>query len=163
MNSFQSSKNKLKFVHDQNIINKQNIANQQTTNDLAIKKTSINLGNSYLFKKELSYSTSWEALDITDSTLYQYKTWEIELNSFDIRLLPFIDIKVLYRFNGGNTIDSFNPFPYIGKSFLIYNVDDSSNYKRVKCVVSLYLSAYSVSYPYEAKLNIFFTNPREYR
>lgn len=165
MDSFISKKNKLKFIYDQSIKDNQKIYNQQLKNNNEINKTYVNLSSTFLFNKIIDFSTSWEQMDTPDTPILQYKVWEIDLNTFDLRLLPHLDIKVLHRVTGGSIEDTLHPNLLISKTFLIKDIygESNTNYKNVIANISVYLSAWFDLNPYEAKLNIFFTNPREYR
>lgn len=116
------------------------------------------------FKKVRNLSSDWEDLQYNDILNIQYQTWKFEFESFDIRLLPFIDINILYRRQGGMIADERTLLPNISKFFSVGEIDSdnpSDYHKRVNLTVSLYIFAY-VNEIYQSKLNLFIINPRKY-
>lgn len=164
---FNSTKNKLKKLNILNAELLQIADNQENRNNNAVFNKNINIPNNFLFNKNAVFSTDWEVIEsISDSFYYtKHKLWTIEFDKFDIRMLPHLDVKILYRTTGGNVEDTINQFPYTNKYFQIFDIPNESNdnYKQVKMLVGLYVSKTGVDFNYDVKLNIIFTNPREYR
>jgi len=171
---FNSKKNKLKFINDSNITTSQNIDNQNLRNNLLTDKVQVNPPSIYLFNKAIDFSTSWVALEINEDLFSQYKVWTFEWDKFDIRLLPYIDVKFMYRVFGEKIPNNVITTPSLSKFFIIKEIsgETDDNYKSVKMVSSIYVDAYYEdsfdnveigNYYLEGKVNIFFTNPREYR
>jgi len=166
MNSFSTKKNKLKFIHQKNQIQTQSIDNQKLIQKNLINKVNQNKTPLNLLSKLTDLSFDWEVLDILNIATRdtQYKVWEIEWDKFDTRLLPYIDIKFLYRVVGGNdaTTESLNPRLF--KFFELTDIENDSSdyYKKVKLIAFLHITKYQMKYTYEAKLNLLFINPRKY-
>lgn len=171
MENFFNTKNKLQKITQRNSQTERDSLRQKTDNNNLNKK--INKSMSYQSKHISDLSIDWEDLDIGINIGEQYKTWEIIFEQFDIRLLPYLDIKILYRFETGTMEDityigyeSLNGFlvPKIQKVFQIEDITGESSpyYKQVTCKISLYFRNISIVNQYQAKVNIVFINPRNY-
>jgi hypothetical protein len=153
--------NKLKFNYNTSYQIKNDILDQKIKNDLMMSSI-INQRQSSYFKKILDFSSSWEDLQHNDLLDTQYQIWKIEFPVFDIRLLSAFNIDVLYRKQGGMTADDRNLNQSITKNFSIEDIGEGEYYKKVKIVISIYFYYYQLKEIYQAKLNMFFINPRLY-
>ena len=162
MTSFNSRRNKLKYI-DTNVKNTSiNVNNQNNDNKNFIIK--INKKPIYNFSKTLNnLSSDWEDLDVDGLNYTQYKNWILEFSKFDIRLLPFIDIKILYR-RGENLIDDKDIIPTVQKMCSIADISNEvSDYiKNVTIKISFMFSESELYETYQVKLNVLFINPRNY-
>lgn len=122
-------------------------------------------------KKILDLSTEWEPMEQellggVAQVDRQYKVWEIEINAFDVRLLPFLRVKVLYRNIEGDTDDETYKlnqlFFYDSYSYEVNDIKDEDHLKLLKIIATFYVNSNAIEYPYEVKLMVTFINPREF-
>lgn len=155
MNNFISLKNKFQKATVQSLQTQMQSLNQQKINN-ALKSKTKNIIVYNLNKQNLNFSSDWVQLlpypNLTaipspisniEAIWSFYYIWTIELPIFDIRLLSFIDIKILYRVGEGSIPFDFSwPSPYTYPSFsTTFQVEDiqgetSEWYKKVKIVAS---------------------------
>jgi len=164
MNSFFDIKNKIKFIYDKNQEQSQDIDNVETINNNLTYQTKRNATSVYFFSKIRDFSIDWSQMEQQSALSSQYKVWEIEWDIFDIRLLPFIDIKFMYRRYDGNIPDDMTISPSLSKIFEIEDIEGETSeyYKKVKLTASAHFTIYSLTNVYEARLNVLFINPRQY-
>lgn len=142
---------------------KNNIAKQKNekvnqSNFLKTKKVQTTL------KKLYDFSSDWEDLESNSTGNYYYKTWLFEFNQFDVRLLPYLDFKVLYKNLSG--LDNQIISPEINKSYSIEDIEENGQvlefYKKVYIAVNLWFYVYQLEDNIQVKLQSFFINPRQY-
>jgi hypothetical protein len=163
MKNFNSKKNKINSLDTTIKDTSSNIDNQDIKNKALIIK--INKDSIYNLTKKLNnLSFDWEYLDTDGLVFSQYKNWTLEFSEIDIRLLPFLDVKFLYRRGEGTVIDDNDIVPTIQKVCEIEDVPNkTSDYlKKVTMKISFSFSTFTSDETYQAKLNILFLNPRNY-
>jgi hypothetical protein len=162
MTSFNTKRNKLNYIQNQSQKDKIDTLRQQEKNNNL--KNDLNASIYHLQKFITDLSFDWEDLDTNIAIDEQYKNWTIEFPIFDIRLLPFIDIKILYRRGFGIVQDDKTIVPYIQQVCLIENIakETSIYIKKITFKISLYFSYNGLNEIYQAKANITFINPRNY-
>lgn len=178
MKTFNSQRNKLinleKSINQiQNDINKQQIKN----NNIIFKfDKEITTYNYHKIFTDLSFD--WENIQTfaplsyieayelePDAAVWYFKSFNIEFEKMDIRLIPFFNIDILFHKDNGQTLD--NPYRYIytSKYIQIEEINPLSEYiKKIKLQINfIILNIYP--YPFEnfqIKLNCFFINPKDY-
>lgn len=164
-----------------NIFSKDKIKNQEQKVEIQKKKSAqnsiiykiTNVQNSRQIIDVLrDVSVDWEVLLLEKDTVEntQYKKWLIEWNLFDIRLLPFIHIDYMIRINRAEVEIGRNLNLDLSTQtvFEIEDIEGETNvyYKKVKFVSSIYYEnvhiSVSLTNVYEARLNAFLINPRNY-
>ena len=164
MSKFKTTRNKLisSFsISEQNKFTLENIQNTNTEIESDLLKTKL---SQQCFNKSTTYEFDWAEFLTSDRyTDIHYYIWTKEWDLFDIRLLPYLDTKILYRVAYGTKSDERTLIPYISTSFLINDASVvSEHYKNVTMKTSVYFTNSLPDISYETKLIIFFTNPRHY-
>ncbi len=146
---------------------------QQEQNDIELNNIQQDNVYQYQFKKLVNVSTEWVDLiqeeDFGSPQIErQYQTWTIEFDTFDIRLLPFISVDIIYK----NSINEEPDMSFSTKNvyFEITDIEDEEFYKKLKIITNLRLNTESVLDPeigrltivYQARAMVTFINPKEY-
>jgi len=165
--SFINQKNKLKHLVENSQTNQENIDKQQIKHtDYREYVKSFN-AKSLRTKKILTLSTEWEVMsrevhyDEEDLT-YQFMNWSVELGTFDMRLLPFIDVNMIYRNADGSWTDNIETTPAQNFFYHLENIEDEEFLKNVTLKSNLHIFNANIESEYQAKLIITFINPRQY-
>ena len=109
--------------------NQININNQSDINNLLLSSFK-NRPSITISDKFKDFSTEWEDLEYNDLLNIQYKSWKIEWEWFDIRLLPFFKYQILYRKQSGQIANDKYFVPNISKHFLIEDLYKYYTLKR---------------------------------
>ena len=165
MDSFYTKRHKINFVYNKNILNTQTTDNQDKIDKSITYQVDQNKSSVQVFNKLRDFSVDWATCDNTGSLATQYKVWEIEWDSFDIRLIPYLDIKPMYRALGGTLANANTITPQINKIVQVEDIEGESSeyYKKVLLNVSMYMTISDLYTTYEGKLNVLFINPRQFR
>lgn len=152
-------------------LKKQELQQNQIHQDIVIDKVPY-----HFFDKVINIETEWE--DFEPGELYgeetfiynMFKVYKHEFPVFDIRLLPFLNIKILYRNKNTESQQNFIFYPSISHTFQLEDIENETddNFKKVILTASLHLrisntSIISFYKLYESKMLISFINPRQYK
>lgn len=178
MNTFSSQRNKL--INLDKSINQisNNIDKQQIKNNNLIYKFNQQLTIYNYHKTFHDFSFEWEnfstfidpyyfivyELDPTAIGIF-FKSWELEFEKMDIRLIPFFNSDILFRKDNGETQYIIDKSIYTSKQIQIEEITPMHEFiKKVKFNVTvLIMNLYP--FPFESlqgKLNCFFINPKDY-
>ena len=166
--SFETQKRKLttyRRINDEKEIRRDRQETKNSVVNSDIKQYQI---NPLLLKKFRSWSTDWVVLDQELLTGFpqideQYKTWKIEIPEFDIRLLPYLYVDVLYRNLDASLDDGLTQSAYYKNVYFeIADIEGSNYMKSVNLIVNFYISNDSLESFYEAKAIVNFINPRRF-
>lgn len=162
MKSFINLKNKFIVIKNINEETSLDIEKQKEKNEVILKKNNFDVSIYYNQDILRDFSTEWELMESPEEsgyTFYRYKIWKKEWAKFDIRMLPFLDTKVLYRQNEGNINDTMIQAPKISKIYDIIDIPNETYLKNVKLTVSLSFLTQTPPTFYEARLYLSFINP----
>lgn len=156
--SFETDKRKLNIIKNRQIDQENRAKKQEADNDLTIRRITKLAPNQSVFKKRSDLSIDWKPM--TQAIFFgetdpdtQYIDWEIVLERFDERLIPFINVEILYRVSDGSVNDGADiESP---DKMIILEVEDLPNetfIKKITVRASFYFSDGDIYLPYEAKL-----------
>jgi len=175
MSQFINKKNKLKYMNSVSKDTERDGLLQQDKNNNITSQINKE-AKIYSFNKIVSdMSTDWQdfgtvILDEDYPYASGYISFTLNFAQFDIRLLPYINIKPVYRkgifsdFPNFTFNDSYNT-QNLGINYLIDDIPDeqSEYYKQVSIVVNLnVLIRGTTAFDYQVKFNVMFTNPLNY-
>lgn len=165
--SFETDKRKIDSIQNRQIDQRNKSERQSAENILSnrdIKKLS---SNHSVFKKHTDLSIDWNVM--TQASFFeeidpdtQFIDWEIVLERFDERLIPLINIEIIYQVSDGSVNDGADI--ETPSKIILFEIEDLPNEKFIKKVIiraSFYFSDGDVFLPYQAKLLATFSNPQE--
>lgn len=146
---------------------------QRRKNALELDNIRRDIVYQYQFKKVLNVSTEWvdlvqeENFGVPEIEL-QYQTWILEFETFDIRLLPFINVQILIK-------NSANEEANLSRSmnnlyFEVTDIEGETYYKKLKIITNIFLTTEFVDSEepghltvlYQGRTVVTFINPKEY-
>lgn len=174
--SYETTSRKINHLRNQNGTIRESVRRQKIKNSVINRAIKLRQPRRNEIKRLLSKSIDWVPLTSSirnkgeeseaPTFISQYYEWKISLEGFDIRLLPFIEIKIIYREVGGETDDQ-----------VVLETDDmaihyeitnlSQTHSDINIVVNWSFEEYGglpeqVDVQYEAKLLIDILNPSDY-
>lgn len=162
-------KKRIQFIKNREIQNQIKAERQKVENSFIDRSVTKLYPNHSVFKKRRSLSTDWEPMVIA-SYYYgqnidpdtQYIDWEIVLERMDERMIPFINVEVLYRVSDGSINDGANlETPSKIVVFEIEDIEGEGYIKKVIIRASFYFSDGDVELPYQAKLLVNISHPQD--
>lgn len=161
--SFETNKRKVDIIRNRQIDQQAKANNQSLENDVITRDIKKLSSNHSVFKKHTDLSIDWNLM--TQASFFeeidpdtQFIDWEIALERFDERLLPFINIEIIYQVSDG----SFNDGADIEtpSKIILFEIEDLPNEEFIKKVIiraSFYFSDGDIFLPYQAKLLVTIT------
>lgn len=165
--SFETDRRKLEIIRNRQTDQQKKIERQETGNGLINRNIQRLVPNHSVFKKRPDISIDWRPM--IHAVFFggsdpdtQYIDWEIVLQRFDERLIPFINVEILYRVADGSINDVANlESP---SKIILFEVEDLAGetfIKKVTIRASFYFSDGDVYLPYEAKLLVTLSNHQD--
>lgn len=157
--SFITTKRKLDEIENSQITNRNQIDQEQSTNDLINNRIRLFKPIENSIKKIQEYSTDWIVLEnviiggVASETTF-FGSWDIDLGQLPEMLLPYLFVRVVHR---NSSQDSSLILGRTNHILELEDVSGSETLKNITLHVSTELSAEVP--PYEAKVIIQLLNP----
>ena len=168
---FNTTKRKIETFRNSEIDKSTRVSRQETLNNAQIDQTKQDNTLQYELKRKKDESSEWtliEPIDLNGDTLIDqaHVTFTVEFDQFDIRLIPYLDTKIIIRPSDGS-VDDTTTFSFLFMEenvfFEIVDIVGEEFFKKLKVFSSVYFSVIqNVEIPYYAKMVCTFINPRNY-
>jgi len=162
--SFEADKRRLQFIRNREIENQFKAERQKIQDSLINRDVKKLSPNHSTFKRHKNLTVDWQSMihavfNGSSDPDTQYIDWEVVLERFDERFIPFINIEVLTRVSDGSINDGANI--ETPNKIVVFELEDLPNEtytKKLTIRASYYFSDGDVFLPYEAKLLITFSH-----
>jgi hypothetical protein len=167
--SFETQKNKVVIYQDSIVDSSLRIDKQENRNSIITDEIKKENQKDSSIKKLIDNSSEWTEFSVKTVNIsqqyplnLQYCNLIVEFDVFDKRLIPFINVSILFRQSDG-TIDEEIPQDNIATMIVkeITPLEGETNFVRLKIVGNILVS-YLITVHYYAKMVVNFYNPREY-
>ena len=169
---FENTKRKLQSIRNRQIQNEIKAERQKIENAFIEARTKNLSPNHSTFKRIRDLSTEWQTLTIAtffdgiENINVQYTDFEVVLERYDERYIPFINVQILYRQVGGGDDGITLVVPNQIHYFELEDIQGETTVKKVTIRASLYFDSESfgqveVENLYEAKLMITFRHHQD--
>lgn len=167
---FQSEGRKISRIVNKQITQSSSIAEQalknkqvQSAYESIVPTQSVYQGTTKLFENDwqmMDVAITFEDIPLDASFMCaQYKNWKFELNRFDERLIPLINVEILVRPFGRMNDSATLPMRYKNVVFQIEDIPGEKYIKKVTFRMSILFYDPTITSPYESKLIADFKNP----